>query len=356
MNPTTVLVTGASGFIAGHIIEDLLRHGYAVRGTVRDVTRTETFAHLTSLAAALGGHLEFVAADLGSDRGWAEAVAGCTHVLHTASPNPPAVPRDENDVIRPAVDGTLHVLRAAAASGTVRRVVLTSSSLSVSAGRTGPVTRPYTEDDWAIIENSAPYGKSKALAERAAWRFHAELPADDRFELVAVIPGLVIGPLQRPVVTTSVESVQRLLDRSMPAVPRLSFSYVDVRDVATAHRLAMENPAAPGNRYIVSGPEIWMEEMAVVLAAEFGPKGFRVPARRLPYWLMWLVARFDPTIRLALGFVGRTEPLSARKAIEELGWTTRPTAEMLLATGQSLIDHGLVRPAAGAAPRRRTTR
>jgi dihydroflavonol-4-reductase len=336
----TVLVTGASGFIAGHIIEDLLRHGYAVRGTVRDVTRTDKLAHLTALAGELGGRVDFVAARLDADEGWAEAVAGCTYVLHVASPNPPAVPRDENEVIRPAVEGTLRVLRAAAASDTVRRVVLTSSSSAVAGGRPEPTSGRHTEEDWSDLEGLSPYEKSKTLAERAAW----DLLKDSPLELVAVNPGLVLGPLQRAEVTTSLEAVQKLLDRSMPAVPRISWSIVDVRDVAVAHRLAMESPKAAGNRYIVAGPDIWMREMARTLATEFGPRGFRVPTRRLPYWAMWVAARFDPTLRLALGFVGRQELLSSRKATDELGWTARPTREILRDTGQSLIDHGLVRP------------
>jgi dihydroflavonol-4-reductase len=342
--PGTVLVTGASGFIAGHVIEDLLRHGYAVRGTVRDVSKTAGVAHLTALATALGGRLDLVAARLDTDEGWADAVDGCTHVLHVASPNPPAVPRDEDDVIRPAVEGTLRVLRAAAASHTVRRVVLTSSSSAIAAGRPVPASGRHTEEDWALPENCSPYEKSKLLAERAAWEFVGGLPAHRRLELVAVNPGLVIGPLQRPEVTTSNEAVQRLLNHSMPAVPRISWSLVDVRDVAVAHRLAMEHPGASGNRYLCAGPDTWMAEMAGVLAAEFGPQGFRVPTRTLPYWAMWLAARFDPTLRLALGFVGRPELLSSRKAADELGWTARPTADTLRDTGRSLIDHGLVRP------------
>ena len=336
----TVLVTGASGFIAGHCIEDLLRHGYAVRGTVRDLARTDKVAHLTALAGELGGRLDLVAARLDSDEGWAEAVAGCTYVLHVASPNPPAIPRDEDEVVRPAVEGTLRVLRAAAASGTVRRVVLTSSSSAVAGGRREPASGRHTEEDWSDVEGLSPYEKSKTLAERAAWDLLKDSPVD----LVAVNPGLVLGPLQRAEVTTSLEAVQKLLDRSMPAVPRISWSIVDVRDVAVAHRLAMESPKAAGNRYIVAGPDIWMREMARTLAAEFGPRGFRVPTRGLPYWAMWVAARFDPTLRLALGFVGRPELLSSQKAIDELGWTMRPAEEVLRDTGQSLIDHGLVRP------------
>jgi dihydroflavonol-4-reductase len=340
--PDTVLVTGASGFIAGHCVEDLLRHGYAVRGTVRDLGRTDKVAHLAALAAELGGRLDFVAARLDTDEGWAEAVADCAYVLHVASPNPPSVPRDEDEVIRPAVEGTLRVLRAAAASGTVRRVVLTSSSSAVAAGRPRPASGRHTEDDWSREENCSPYEKSKVRSERAAWQFLEELPEERRLELVVVNPGLVVGPPQRAEVTTSNESVRRLLDRSMPAVPHISWSLVDVRDVAVLHRLAMESPKAPGNRYLGAGPDIWMRDMARVLAAEFGAKGFRVPTRRLPYWAMWLAARFDPTLRLALGFVGRPELLSSRKAADELGWTARPPAESLRDTGQSLIDHGLV--------------
>jgi nucleoside-diphosphate-sugar epimerase len=336
----TVLVTGASGFIAGHCIEELLRHGYAVRGTVRDVTRTGKLAHLTALADELGGRLDFVAARLDSDEGWAEAVAGCTYVMHVASPNPPAIPRDENEVIRPAVEGTLRVLRAAAASGTVRRVVLTSSSSAIAGGRPEPKSGWHTEQDWSRVEGLSPYEKSKTLAERAAWDFLKDSPLD----LVAVNPGLVLGPLQRPEVTTSLEAVQKLLDRSMPAVPRISWSVVDVRDVAVAHRLALESPKAAGNRYIVAGPDVWMQDMARTLATEFGPRGFRVPTRRLPRWAMAIAARFDPSLRLALGFVGRPERLSSQKAMDELGGTRRPTAETVRDTGQSLIDHGLVSP------------
>lgn len=342
--PDTVLVTGASGFIAGHCIEELLRHGYAVRGTVRDVAKTGKVAHLTALAAELGGRLDLVAARLDADEGWAEAVAGCTLVLHVASPNPPSIPRDEDELIRPAVDGTLRVLRAAAASGTVRRVVLTSSTAAVTTGHSAPRTGPYTEDDWSVPENSPPYEKSKTLAERAAWDFVDGLPEERRFELVAVNPGLVLGPLQRPEVASSTEVVHRLLNRSMPAVPQLGFSVVDVRDLAAAHRLALESPKAPGNRYICAGPHTWMQDMARTLDAEFAPQGYRVPTRRLPYPALWLAARFDPTLRLALKFVGHRDELSADKARGELDWTIRPTVETVRDTGRSLVEHGLARP------------
>jgi dihydroflavonol-4-reductase len=329
MPADTVLVTGASGYVAGHVIEELLRHGYAVRGTVRS---------LAARPAHLPDAVELVEARLDADGGWAEAVAGCAAVLHIASPNPPAVPRDEQELIRPAVDGTLRVLRAAAADGGVRRVVLTSSIAAVHAGHTE--RRTFTEDDWSIADQSPPYEKSKTLAERAAWDFVA---AQHPFELVAVNPGLVLGPVQRPELATSVEVVRRLLNRSVPAVPKLGFAVVDVRDLATAHRLALESPKAPGNRYIVAGPHTWMGEMARVLADEFNPQGFRVPTTHLPTPLFWLAARFDPGLRLALKFVGREVRVSSQKARDELGWERRAVAETLVDTGRSLVERGLAR-------------
>ena len=171
-----VLVTGATGYIAGHCIRELLEHGYRVRGTVRslaDPTKTE---HLRAIAAKLGGSLELVEADLTSDRGWREAVAGCTYVQHVASPFPPEVPKDENELIGPAVGGATRVLQASAASGTVKRVVMTSSVAAVAFGHTDGNGTVRTEADWSVAENCEPYPKSKTLAERAAWDLVAEAP------------------------------------------------------------------------------------------------------------------------------------------------------------------------------------
>lgn len=342
MRETKVLVTGATGFIAGHCVEELLTHGYAVRGTVRNLA-TADVAHLHALARRTGGSLELVEARLDAEAGWAEAVDGCAYVWHLASPNPPEATRNEDEVIRPAVDGTLHVLRAAAASGTVRRVVLTSSIDAITHGHDRTQPRVRTEADWSEVDRSAPYPKSKVYAERAAWEF----VRDQELELVTINPGLVLGPLMRAQRTTSIEVVRFLLARETPAVPRLGFAVVDVRDVARAHRLAMELPEAAGNRYICAGEHLWMGDIAKVLAAEFGPRGYRVPTRPLPYWLMWIIARFDRTIRLALHYVGVAALVSADKAERELGWTTRPAKESIVDAADSLLQHGVV-PRRGA--------
>jgi dihydroflavonol-4-reductase len=327
-----VLVTGGNGFVAGHVIQELLTNDYAVRATVR------------SPKATLPGQVETVRADLGADEGWAEAVAGCDYVLHVASPLPVTVPDDENDLIRPAVDGTLRVLRAAAASGTVKRVVLTSSIAAIGGGhdRHDPTVR--TEADWARVDTCPPYPKSKTLAERAAWDFVANLPASQRFELVVVNPGWVLGPLGSTSVRTSVEVVRRLLARGVPGSPRVAMAIVDVRDLAAGHRLALESSSAAGNRYILAGEELWMPDVARVLATEFNARGFRVPTATMPNWVVRLAARFDRSLRVALYLLSRRERYSAAKAQRELGWTMRPARETIVDTATSLIEYGIVTP------------
>ena len=346
MTETTVLVTGATGFIAGHCIEELLSHGYAVRGTVRNAA-TAGVAHLRAIARRTGGSLEFAQASLDDDAGWAEAVRGCAYVWHLASPVPAKLPKDETELTRPAVDGTLRVLRAATRSDAVRRVIMTSSTDAIVHGH-NQTDRVRSEADWSNPERLAPYPKSKLYAERAAWDFAARHP----LELVTINPGLVLGPLQRNQQNTSMEAVRLLLAHKMPAVPRLSFAVADVRDIATAHRLAMETPEAAGNRYICAGPSMWMGDIAAVLDTAFGPRGYRIPTRTLPYWLMWANARFDKTIRLALSYYGVPVLVSADKAKQELGWAPRPASESIVAAGESMIHHGIV-PRRGG--RRRVT-
>jgi nucleoside-diphosphate-sugar epimerase len=314
-----VLVTGASGYIARHVVAELRSHGYLVRGTAR---------------RPVDGLDDVVTADLSHDEGWAAAVEGCDHVVHVASPLPDGTPKSDDELVRPAVDGTLRVLRAAAAAG-VKRVVMTSSVAAVGSGHTDGAVR--TEDDWSIVDRSPAYEKSKTLAERAAWDFARESDV----ELVAVNPGLVLGPLLAPAIGTSVQALYQLLVRKVPASPKIGFAVVDVRDVAAAHRLAMESPIAAGNRYIVAGEHVWMREMAAMLAEEFNPRGYRVPTGEMPTWALRLLAPFDKTIRLALGFVGRRELVSADKARRELGWTMRPVRDTVVDTANSLIELGL---------------
>ncbi|WP_280400352.1 SDR family oxidoreductase [Nocardia carnea] len=346
---TRVLVTGATGFVAGHVIVELLAHGYAVRATVRDLADTTKRAHLADHAARTGAELEFVAADLTRDDGWAAAVAGCAQVLHIASPFPAAPPRDEGELIRTAVDGTLRVLRACADEPGVRRVVVTSSLAAIAHGHRDDAVR--TEADWTVVERSPAYQRSKTLAERAAWDFAGALPAARGFELVVVNPGMVLGPLLGPEVSTSHEPVRRLLSGAAPGVPRVGWSPVDVRDLAVAHRLALETPQAAGKRFLCAGAHLWMGEMAEILAAEYGPQGFEVPTRPLPDLLVRAVALFDRGLRLTVPTLGRVERVSAERARRELGWSMRPVEETIRDTAESLLRHGVVTRPGGPAAR-----
>ena len=330
-----VLVTGGTGYVAGHVVQELLAHGYVVRATVRTAT------------TALPDSVETVRADLGSDDGWDQAVADCDYVMHVASPFPATLPDDEQELIRPAVDGTLRVLRAAAAGGTVKRVVLTSSIAAITAGhdRRDPTVR--TEADWSVLDTSPAYATSKTLAERAAWDFVAAMPAAQRFELVVVNPGWVLGPLGDTSARTSVDIVRRLLVRDLPAVPRMAMAIVDVRDLAAGHRLAMETPGAAGNRYVLAGEEVWMRDVAGILAADFNDQGFHVPTRTIPSWVLRTAARFSRSLRIVSYFLDRRERVSAAKAQRELGWTMRPVRDSIVDTAVSLIQRGIVAPRAG---------
>jgi dihydroflavonol-4-reductase len=297
---------------------------------VRDITATDQHRHLREL-----GVVDLVEADLNDDAGWESAMTGCSAVLHTASPF--FITDNEEELVRPAVDGTLRVLRAAAAAD-VRRVVLTSSTAAV----VNTEAETYSEAQWSDPDSCSPYPKSKTLAELAAWAFVEEQAPDQRLELVACNPCLILGPLLSDRSSLSLDAIERLLSRKLPAVPNLGFSVVDVRDVATAHRLALESPDAPGNRYILMSGHLWMRDMALILKEAFEAEGFRPPTLPLPYPLLWLAARFDPTVRSILPSVGEHKVLDSSKARQELGWSPRPVTESVIATGRSLIDRKLV--------------
>ncbi len=331
-----VLVTGASGFIALHCIARLLSDGHTVRGTVRSKAKREP-AIRKALGDDVGDRLELVEADLSSDAGWDEAVAGCQDVLHVASPFPPARPKHEDELVKPARDGTLRVLRACARAG-VRRVVVTSSMAAVQAGP--PLDRPYDERDWSVTDDGTidPYSKSKTLAERAAWDFVAALPADQRFELVTVNPSVVLGPLLDADFSTSHEVVGKLIRREVPGIPDLSLSMVDVRDVADAHMLALTKPEAAGKRFCCVAHIAPMQDVAKLLAKRWPER--RVPTRMLPSFLVRIVALFDPAVRLVIPLLGKRFDVDA-SALRALGWSPRALEPTVLETAESMIAHGL---------------
>jgi len=339
-----VLVTGGSGFIGSHSILQLLAAGHEVRTTVRDLKRRDDVLAMLRQGGAAdpGERLTFFAADLERDAGWADAVAGCDYVLHVASPFPPAVPKDENELIVPAREGALRVLRAAR-DGKVRRVVLTSSYAAIGYGTQGRST-PFTEEDWTDPDGPdvQPYVKSKTLAERAAWDFIAR--EGGGLELSVVNPVGVFGPVLGPDYSTSILLVQRLMDGALPGCPRLWFGCVDVRDVADLHIRAMTSPAAGGERFLaVAGDFLSMREIAGALKAGLGAEAARVPTRELPNWLVRIVALFDPAAKQLLPELGKRRNASNAKARALLGWAPRSSEESVVATARSMIDLGLLK-------------
>lgn len=344
-----VLVTGGSGFIGAHTIVQLLKSGARVRATLRTPSReAEVRAIVAAGGANAGESLTFAQADLMSDAGWNEAAKGCTYLLHVASPFPPAVPKHEDELIIPAREGTLRALRAAKAAG-VKRAVVTSSFAAVGYGQARrKANEPFNEENWTDPNSPdvRPYVKSKTLAELAAWDFAKR----EGLELSVVNPVAVLGPLLGKDYSTSIELVKKLMDGAFPGTPRISFSIVDVRDVADLHIRAMTHPAAAGQRFIASNEgSMWMEDVAKVLRAKMGAAAARVPTRRLPDWLVRIVGRFDPLVRQILPELGRQRVATGEKACKLLGWKRHSNEEAIVATAESLLAQGLVKGAAKAA-------
>lgn len=340
---TTVLVTGASGFIGLHCVLQLLEQGYRVRGTVRNSGRAaEVREAMEANAGADALHrLELVEADLTRDEGWSDAVRGCAYVLHVASPFPNRVPEHEDELVEPAREGTLRVLKAAA-EAEVRRVVLTSSLAAVSGGHPHDDSRVFTEEDWSIVDRCPPYPKSKTLAERAAWDFVAGLEGDTPMELCAINPGAVLGPVLNRHYSTSGEIVRKLLARELPGTAKLGFPWVDVRDVASAHIAAMTIPEAAGQRFCCAIEFGWIDEVADILAKRFRPEGWKVPTRKLPSFLVRVFAIFDPTVKTVLSDLGRVRNVSSKRIREVLHWQPHSLEEMTVSMGETMIEQGIV--------------
>lgn len=335
-----VLVSGGSGFLGGWCLVELLRRGYEVRTTVRDLGREPEVRARIGREVDCGERLGFHRADLGEDAGWAEAVAGCDYVLHVASPFPPAQPKDPDELIVPAREGTLRVLAAALDAG-VRRVVVTSSVAAVRGG-VSEAAAPLTEAEWTDGDDPKlePYTRSKALAERAAWDL-----VDGRGErerLAAVNPGAILGPVLGEERSYSLQMVERLL-KGAPGSPRVGFSLVDVRDVADLHIRAMTTPAAGGERFIAVARFQWMAEVAAVLRERLGPDAAKVPSRQVPDLAVRAMGLFDPGIRSVAKQLGQRVELSSEKARTELGWEPRPVEDTIVDCARSLLAAGVAR-------------
>src|SRR6478672_4243246 len=334
----TVLVTGGSGFLGGWCVIELLRRGYTVRTTVRSLSRGPQVRATVGSEVDPGDRLTVLAADLTSDDGWSEAVEGCDYVLHVASPFPPKQPKDPDDLILPAREGTLRVLRASLDAG-VKRIVVTSSIAAIRLSKDAAV-RPLNEGDWTDPDGPGltPYVRSKTIAELAAWDLVRERGEADR--LAVVNPGAIIGPVLNDDLSYSIEAIERLL-KGMPGVPRLGFSFVDVRDVADLEIRAMTTPDAGGERFIAATRFLWMAEIGEILRERLGETASKVPTRTIPNLLVRVMALFDPGIRSVVGGLGKRTELSSEKARGSLAWAPRPIEDTIAETGESLIRHGV---------------
>ncbi len=336
-----VLVTGGSGYIASFCIARLLDDGWRVRATLRSLAREAEVRAALARITKPADRLSFVAADLTSDAGWPDAVAGCDYVLHVASPLPTNEVKDDDELVRPARDGALRVLRAAEAAG-VKRVVLTASTAAITYGR-GSLKAPATEADWSDPTNRADtsaYERSKTLAERAAWEW-ARAPGR-KTELVTVCPGAVLGPVLGHDFSGSIEIVKKLLDGTLRGLPHFGYPLVDVRDIADLHIRAMLAPEAAGQRYIGAGDFYWMADIAAVLTARVPALAKHVPTRKLPGFLVRLAGMFDTMVRRVVFELDKHRPVSDAHARSQLSWAPRSIPDTIVDTANSLASEGLI--------------
>ncbi|MGN8070157.1 SDR family oxidoreductase [Mucilaginibacter sp. 22184] len=335
-----VLVTGGSGFIASYCIIELLNNGYRVKASVRSLERIKEVKEMLTRGGIRNfKDLSFVEADLGRESGWDQAVAGCSYVIHPASPTPNPAAKTEEEFVRPAVNGALWVLRAAKKAG-VKRVVLTSAFGAVGYGTNKQ--SPYTEEDWSDLRQSLPaYQKSKTMSEKAAWDY---VNGEGKgLELSVVNPVAVLGPVLGPDYSHSIRLIQGMLSGTIKGLPKITFPQVDVRDVADLHVKAMTHPDAKGQRFLASaGEAISNLDIARILREGLGEKAAKVPQREMPSWLIRIIGLFNPKVRLIVPHLGLYKEVSHDKASRLLNWEPRPTRDAVLATGRSLVDLGLV--------------
>lgn len=341
-NEQLVLVTGGSGFIAIHIILQLLRKGFSVRTTIRNANKIEIIKEeLINNGITDLSKLSFVEADLAADKNWSKAVAGATYVIHVASPTPKLQFKNEAEMIRPAVAGVLRVFEASREAG-VKKIVMTSAYGAVFAGHKKRKT-PYTEKDWSNLDAKGihPYQKSKTLAEKAAWKFIQE--EGENMALTVINPVGVMGPVLSKKFSHSNIQVQEMMQGKIKALPNVDSGYVDVRDVAALHILAMLSDKANGQRFLATtGETLSMIDVANVLKNAFPEYAQNIPTKTIPNFLVKLTAIFNPKLRMLASIVGVYAETSDEKAKLMLGWHHRTAKEAIEATGQSMIDLGIV--------------
>ncbi len=332
----TVLVTGGTGYVAGWCIVELLKRGYDVRATVRSAAKEAGVRAAVATQVDAGARLSFAHADLLKDDGWDAAVLGCEYVLHVASPLGGAITKDADELVRPAREGALRVLRAAA-KAKVKRVVMTSSCGAATPTKLG-VNTVSDETVWSdpAAQKDDHYRLSKTLAEKASWEFMTS-PEGRGTEFVTILPSGVFGPVLTMEGLGSVQFIQRLIDGRMPRVPNVGLNIIDVRDLAVAHVDAMTAPGAAGQRLIVSGDFMWMKDIAAAIKAKLGAKGDKAPTKELPDWVVNLGANVSPALKTLKPLIRRSHRFSSEKARRVIGLKTRPAVETVTECAESLL-------------------
>ncbi|MDH5654675.1 MAG: aldehyde reductase [Spirochaetia bacterium] len=336
-----VTVTGGSGFIGLHIIIKLINQGYRVKTTIRNLKRENEIRSIISKYTQHDkGDLTFFEADLLFDSNWDEAVKGSSYVLHVASPFFMDKPKNaDEELYRPALEGTLRVLKAANRESTVKKIVLTSSMAAVSYGHPPPINESVLDEDtWTNIDGAdvVPYHISKTIAEKAAWDFIAD--EGKRLELVVINPSAVLGPMLKKEFGTSAAIVTKLMDGSVPALPKIGFQIVDVRDVADAHIKAMNLPDANGKRFIVTDRFLWYSEIAKILSDEFKTFGYKIPSLTLPHSMVRFYSIFDPATRSVLNELGVHRKLNNARMVNLLGIRPIRAEDSIIETARTLIN------------------
>ena len=327
-----VLVTGATGYIGLHCIDQLLKQGYAVNGSIRSPEREEEVFQALQKNNTSTEHLNLFTFNLTDDEGWDEGIAGCDYLLHVASPISIST-KDEEFFVGPAVAGVNRAMKFAQKHN-VKKVVLTSSVAAIF--ETTVLKQYYDESDWSDPNKKTInyYAKSKTLAEMAAWEYIKK--EDNPFELAVINPALVIGPSLSGDLGESNKAIEMVVTGRMPVSVPLQFGYVDVRDVAAAHILAMQNPESNGKRFALSEKDLWYKDVAKLLR-ENGYK--KAPKINIPAWITPVLAKFNEELKFSLPFIGRVRSVKyATNAKEILGWNPRPAEDSILEVAKQIQD------------------
>ena len=329
-----VLVTGISVYIGQHCAAELLKNGYAVRGSVRSLSRTDEVTNGIKKEVDPKGNLEYVELNLLKDEGWEEAMEGCDYVLHVASPYVSKEPKDENELIKPAVDGTLRALKAAKKAG-VKRIVITSSMVAMLGDANGSID--INQDSWTNVnaKNATAYLKSKTLAEKSAWDFINAQEGENKLELVVVNPGPVYGPtLSGNLSGESMTMYKNMITGKMPMLPKSAINMSDVRDIATIHVKALENDKANGKRFIVTTEKAYsFVEMAQILKSNGYDK---VSTTVAPTFLLKFMANFSDDLKGMRPFIGYTFNADVSETMKTFDWEPIPLKKTVLDTAESV--------------------